>query len=85
MLLVDAASGVVDPKKRSPPAVWNAKHGYAPEDRTPAKLFDLAADPGQRRNLAAERPETVSELRNLLRQTREAARSAPLPESSSEQ
>ncbi len=85
MLLVDAASGVVDPKKRSPPAVWNAKHGYAPEDRTPAKLFDLAVDPGQRRNLAAERPETVSELRNLLRQTREAARSAPLPESSSEQ
>jgi arylsulfatase A len=85
MLLVDAASGVVDPRKRAPPAAWNTKHGYAPEDTAAAKLFDLAADPGQRRNLAAERPETVSELRNLLRQTREAARSAPLPKSSFEQ
>jgi arylsulfatase A-like enzyme len=47
------------------------------EDRV--ELFDLAADPHQRRSLAAQRPETVARLQELLRQRiagAEAARAA---------
>jgi len=36
--------------------------GNAPEDQ----LYDLASDPGETRNLAAERPETVARLRAVL-------------------
>jgi hypothetical protein len=36
------------------------------------RLFDLAADPGERRDLAAERPEDLARLERLLA-TREAA------------
>jgi hypothetical protein len=32
-----------------------------------ALLYDLAADPHERRNLAAERPDQVAELRDLVR------------------
>jgi arylsulfatase A len=76
-LLVDGPTGVMEPKKRLPPDAWNRKHGYPPEDDQPVELYDLKHDVGQRRNLAAERPETVQELRDLLRRTREAERSAP--------
>ncbi len=41
----------------------------------PGALFDLRADPGETRDLAGERPETLAELRDLL----ERIRRAPLP------
>ena len=65
-LLVDGQTGVTDGKTRSPPAAWVEKHGYPPDDDQPVELFDLAHDPGQRRNLAAQQPERVAELRGLL-------------------
>ena len=35
-------------------------------DRGPVELYDLGADPGETRNLAAERPDLVAELRQRL-------------------
>ncbi|MFM7206241.1 MAG: sulfatase-like hydrolase/transferase [Planctomycetaceae bacterium] len=76
-LLVDGDTGVMEPKRRSPPAAWNEKHRYPADDGQPVELFDLRNDVGQRRNLAAERPQTVADLRDLLARTRAAERSAP--------
>jgi arylsulfatase A-like enzyme len=45
---------------------------------TRAELYDLAADPGERRDLAAERPEVVARLRAALERWR-AALPAPPP------
>jgi arylsulfatase A-like enzyme len=40
---------------------------YAPENAdVPAELYDLRADPGEVHNLAAERPELVTELRQRV-------------------
>jgi arylsulfatase A len=41
------------------------------------ELYDLAKDPGQRKNLAAEQPEAVAELRALLKKIRDQGYSAP--------
>jgi arylsulfatase A len=76
-LLVDGETGVMEPKKRSAPDAWNAKHGYPPDDGQPVELYDLKKDVGQRQNLAAAQPEQVAELRGLLKRTRETERSAP--------
>ena len=73
-LLVDGDTGVMEPKKRSPPAAWIEKHGYPPDDGQPVELYDLKHDLGQRKNLAADRPETVADLRGLLQQVRESPR-----------
>ncbi|MCR9245400.1 MAG: arylsulfatase [bacterium] len=40
-------------------------------------LFDLRADPGQRRNLCERHPEIVAELRQLLQRLRDQGHSAP--------
>jgi len=74
-LLVDGPTGVMEPKRRSPPEAWRTKHGYPADDDQPAELFDLRTDVGQRRNRAAELPEKVAELRGLLERTRAAPRS----------
>ena len=76
-LLVDGETGVMEPKKRAPPAAWLTKHGYPPDDDGPAELYDLEHDVGQRRNLAADHPDTVEELRDLLVRTRAGDRTAP--------
>jgi arylsulfatase A len=67
----------MEPKRRSPPEAWLTKHGYPADDDQPVELYDLKNDVGQRRNLAAERPETVTELRGLLQQARESQRTSP--------
>lgn len=43
----------------------------------PYQLYDLATDPGEQRNVAAERPEIVQRLGRLLREQVERGRSAP--------
>ena len=40
--------------------------GSYPIDRT--ELYDLASDPGERRNLAGQHPEKVAELRDRIRE-----------------
>lgn len=60
-VLVAAKSGAVT---RVPP--WfDQENGYTAHDQ-PGELFDLGADPGQRKNLYAERPEKVAELTKVL-------------------
>lgn len=72
-ILVDARSGYVSRRDRN----WEKKHGYPEEESTAAKLFNFKADPGQRKNLAAEHPEKVKELQALLKKIREQGYSAP--------
>lgn len=76
-LLVDGPTGVMEPKRRSPPDGWRTKHGYPADDDQPVELYDLRRDVGQRTNLAAGRPEQVAELRGLLERAREGQRTAP--------
>ena len=75
-LLVDAPTGY---SGREAPAEFVAKHGYPADDGQPVELYDLKQDVGQRRNLAAEQPAKVAELRDLLARTRGGERSAPAP------
>ena len=76
-VLVDGETGAMEPKKRSPPAAWVAKHGYPPDDDQPVELYDLKQDIGQRKNRAAERPDKVAELQGLLQRARGSQRTAP--------
>ena len=43
----------------------------------PVHLYNLDTDPGETRNLYAERPELVQELKALLEQSKASGRSAP--------
>jgi arylsulfatase A len=72
-LLVDAKTG----NARPVPAAWMKKHDTPPDDGLPVELYDLAKDPGQRKNLADAHPEKVVELQALLKKTREQGHSAP--------
>ena len=76
-LLVDGPSGGSG-AKRLPPEAWVAKHSYPPADGQPVELYDLKADSGQRRNLAALHLEKVAKLTGLLKHTRHQQRSATL-------
>lgn len=73
-LLVDAPTGYT---ARPAPAAWHAKHQQPPDDDLPVELYDLKADPGQRRNLAAQHPEKAAELQALLKRLREQGHTAP--------
>lgn len=50
--------------------------GYRP-DNSPAALFDLEKDPGERRNLLSEHPGIAGELKRLLEQSKKSGRSRP--------
>jgi arylsulfatase A-like enzyme len=50
--------------------------GIDPEDQ----LYDLEADPGETKNLAAEHPELTRELSTALKSAREAGRTRPQPD-----
>jgi len=51
--------------------LWNAAARARTAD---VRLFDLERDPGERRNLAAERPEVVGRLRTLIEESEARAR-----------
>lgn len=72
-VLIDAKTG----NARPVPAAWMKKHGTPPDDGQPVELYDLAKDPGQRKNLAEAEPESVAELKALLKKIREQGHSAP--------
>jgi len=76
-LLVDGPTGFTA-RRWQPPPEWNAKHGYARDGGAGAvELYDLKRDIGQRHDVAAEHPEKVGELQDLLRRIRDGERSAP--------
>ncbi len=72
-LLIDAPGGDARPV----PADWKKKHRVPDDDGQATELYNMKEDPGQRRNLAASRPETVQELRKLLVRIRTQGHSAP--------
>jgi len=72
-LLVNAQTGYLRPA----PKAWEARHGYPPEDKLPVELYDFEKDPSQKTNLAAEHPEIVQKLQELLAKIREDGHSAP--------
>jgi arylsulfatase A len=51
------------------PAWFELENGYSKNEH-PGELYDLRADLSQRRNLYAEHPDTVNELKNLLESVR---------------
>lgn len=54
------------------------KYVYAPHNRDlPRELYDLKADPGERRNAAADRPDLVEKLHRMLDELRKVS---PAPE-----
>jgi arylsulfatase A len=71
-VLIDAPSGAVT----KVPAWFDEKFNY-PANPHPAALYDLSQDVAQRRNLYAEHPAKAEELRERLRQIREATRTRP--------
>lgn len=56
---------------------WEERHGYPGDDKHPVELYDLSKDIGQRENLAADHPQKVTQLQQLLTQIREQGHSAP--------
>jgi len=52
--------------------------GKGPEPGAPGQLYNLADDPGEMRDLWAERPDVVKELTSLLQRYRRDGRSVPL-------
>lgn len=76
-VLVDARSGDDNGAKGEPE--WLRKErGYTSHDE-PGELFNIREDLGERRNLFAERPEIVRELKALLEQYKANGRSTPGP------
>ena len=50
------------------------KYVYAPHnERLPRELYDLRADPGETRNVAADRPDVVERLHRMLEDLRRAS------------
>ena len=72
-LLINHQTGYARP---APPA-WIAKHGQPADDAETTELYNLKEDPGQRFNLAARHPKTVTELQALLTKLRDQGHSAP--------
>lgn len=72
-VLIDAPTGAVS----KVPAWFDAENGYAKHDQ-PGELYNLREDPGQRRNLFAEQPAKVAELRAELQRIRTHGEVRPL-------
>lgn len=66
-LLINTKDGYTSGRNKQ----WETRHGYPADDDLPVELYDLSEDIGQRRNLAANHPEKVAELKQLLRRIRE--------------
>ena len=80
-LLIEARHGYVSSRNKD----WEAKHGYSEDNKQPIELYNLASDIGQRNNVAADHPEQVSKLKEVLSQIREQGYSAPRLAKQSEQ
>ncbi len=70
--LIDAKTGA----HSRVPDWFTESEGYAANSH-PAALYDLSSDLSQRRNLFAEHPQKVAELRTLLQHIRQQGHSAP--------
>ncbi|TWT88815.1 Arylsulfatase precursor [Pseudobythopirellula maris] len=55
------------------------ERGVATDDPEPVELYDLARDPGENRDLASERPDTVRRLAAVMRASREPSADFSLP------
>ena len=71
-VLIDARSG----GDNKVPEWFDAERGYKPSDQ-PGELYDLTQDLAERRNLYAEQPDKVRELKTLLEQYKDNGRSTP--------
>jgi arylsulfatase A len=71
--LIDAKTGYVSGVGKG----WELRHGYKPDDESPVELYDMEKDIGQRNNLAAEHPEIVKEMQELLAKIKADGHSAP--------
>jgi hypothetical protein len=71
-VLIDYATG--DDNRE--PDWFKRERGYTVHHQ-PGELFDLRQDLPERRNLYAERPETVRELKELLEKYKREGRSTP--------
>lgn len=58
------------------PAWWKERHGIKPHGQ-PAELFHLKEDLGETKNLYAQYPERVQEMRTLLEKYKQDGRSVP--------
>ncbi len=76
-VLINAPSGY--DRDRAEQTEWESKQDYdhPSEDTHPVELFDLSHDLEQRHNLAAEHPEQVQRLQQLLQQIQQQGYSAP--------
>ena len=72
-LLVDAKDGYESKRDEA----WESRDGYPADDDSPAELYLLTEDLGQRKNLAATNPGKVSELHAMLQKIRSQGYSAP--------
>ncbi len=73
-VLVNAPSGYT---LKPAPDPWYKKQNYASADDFPFELYNLKEDVGQRRNLAANHPEKVEQMQQLLMKLRMQGYTAP--------
>ena len=72
-LLVDAKTGYVSGRN----GAWEEKRGYPADDGGDVELYNLKEDIGQKKNLAADQPQKVKELKALLKKLQEQGYSSP--------
>lgn len=72
-LLIDAKTGYRSRGFKP----WEARHDYPGDDGQPVELYNLAKDIGQRKNVAAEHPEKVKQMQDLLAKIQKQGHSAP--------
>ena len=65
------------PRGRAAAAGQGQAQGQARAQQDRMELFNLAEDPGETKNVAAENPQVVTDLRSLLQNVRTAERTRP--------
>jgi arylsulfatase A len=68
-VLIDAVHGFGG---QAAPKNWIAKHQMPADDKQAVELYDLKNDIAQKKNLADEHPEKVTELKAELKRIRES-------------
>ena len=71
---------IIATNRRDKHAIRNATHKYVVSSDGSEELYDLASDPDEQRNLAAERPDLVAALRGRLEAQVDITSTAALPE-----